>query len=294
MKYANLHLHSVYSDGIFTPQELCALAKGKGYQAVALADHETVRGVPEMRAAAEAAGLGYIQAMETYGHGFGSREGAFHVVAMDFDPEEKAMKAYLDRCEELALDLTVRRLEYCLQNGIIRDITWNDVAQRFPDVGWYCNEQVFKVLQEKQGVDDREYWKFVNAFNGAPVKKRGSTSLALDELFALIRGAGGIPILAHPHQQTQYLPEMKAMGLGGVEADHPGMDDFDKAQAWKFAEENGIYRSGGTDHTGVMGNSMKRGAGIVLNYNVITPYDADVENGATQEEYERLRARSLG
>ena len=44
MKYANLHLHSVYSDGIFTPQELCALAKGKGYQAVALADHETVRG----------------------------------------------------------------------------------------------------------------------------------------------------------------------------------------------------------------------------------------------------------
>ena len=43
-----------------------------------------------------------------------------------------------------------------------------------------------------------------------------------------------------------------------------------------------------------MGNSMKRGAGIVLNYNVITPYDADVENGATQEEYERLRARSLG
>ena len=40
MKYANLHMHSVYSDGIYTPEELCALAKGKGYKAVALSDHD--------------------------------------------------------------------------------------------------------------------------------------------------------------------------------------------------------------------------------------------------------------
>ena len=54
MKYANLHMHSIYSDGIYTPEELCALAKGKGFRAVALTDHETVLGVEKMRTAAAA------------------------------------------------------------------------------------------------------------------------------------------------------------------------------------------------------------------------------------------------
>lgn len=292
MKYADLHLHSVYSDGIYTPKELCAIAKGRGFKAVALTDHETVRGVEGMRAAAAAEGLGFLQGMETYGHGFGSREGAFHVVAMDFDPQERAIKAFIERCEELALDLTVRRMEYCLENGIFSGITWQDVEERFPDVGWYCNEQVFKVLQEKQGVDDREYWKFIRAFNGAPVKKRGSTSLPMDELIALIRGAGGVAILAHPHGQTQHLPELVQMGLGGVEVDHPDMDEYDKTEAGRLADELGLYRSGGTDHTGLMGNNMKRGD--EPDRKSVTPYTDDVENGATKEEFEALLARSLG
>ena len=292
MKYANLHMHSVYSDGIYTPEELCALAKGKGYKAVALSDHETVRGVDRMRAAAAAQGLGFIQAMETYGHGFGQREGAFHVVAMDFDPLHPQMKAYIDRCEELALDLTVRRLEHCLKEGHIRDIAWRDVEERFPEVKWYCNEHVFKLMQERQGVSDRDYWKFIRFFNGAPVKKAGSTSLELPELFALIKAAGGVAILAHPHAQTQYIPEMVKMGLGGVETDHPDMDEHDKAEARRIAQELGLYRSGGTDHTGLLGNNMSRGD--IPGGSEITPYDADVENGADQDEFMELLSRSRG
>jgi len=292
MKYANLHLHSVFSDGIYTPEELCALAKKKGYKAVALSDHETVRGVPRMREAAKANGLGFVQAMELYGHAFGLREGAFHVVAMDFDPEYPAMRAFIDHCEELALDLTMRRLEYCKQNGLIADIEWNEVRDRFPDVGWYCNEQVFRVLQEKHGVGDKEYWQFIRHFNRCPVQKAGSTSLPMEELFGLIRAAGGIAILAHPHGQTQYLTELVKMGLGGVEVDHPDMDEYDKRQARQFALENGIYRSGGTDHTGLMGNNMLRGD--EPNNKNVTPYDADVENGIEQEEFEAILQRKFG
>lgn len=54
MKYANLHLHSMYSDGVCTPEELCALAVKKGYGAVALTDHETTRGLKRMGEAAAA------------------------------------------------------------------------------------------------------------------------------------------------------------------------------------------------------------------------------------------------
>ncbi len=43
-KYANLHLHSIYSDGIATPEELCQIVKEMGYRALALTDHETIAG----------------------------------------------------------------------------------------------------------------------------------------------------------------------------------------------------------------------------------------------------------
>ena len=52
MKYANLHLHSVHSDGVYTPRELCEIAKKMGYGGIALTDHDTVSGCAAMKKAA--------------------------------------------------------------------------------------------------------------------------------------------------------------------------------------------------------------------------------------------------
>ena len=46
----------------------------------------------------------------------------------------------------------------------------------------------------------------------------------------------------------------------------------------------------GTDHTGILGNSMKRGSGAVLTSIPLVPYDADVSNGATREAFEEIKA----
>ena len=293
MKYANLHLHSLYSDGIYTPHELCELAIQKGYRAVALTDHETTRGVEKMREAAAAFGLGFLSGIETTAHGLGVRTGGFHIVGLDIDPEHSRMRAYTEWTEKNITELSIKRFDYCLKEGYIRDITWNDVTDRFPDVGWYCNEQVFKLLQERQGVPDTDYWTFVNHFNGAPVKGM-SNSKPAEEVIDIIRAAGGIAVLAHPHEQTQYLPQLAAMGLGGVEVDHPDLTEYDSAEAIRLADELGLYQSGGTDHTGVLGNSMKRGGGIVLKYMPLIPFDTDVSNGADQEAFEAIQNRVKG
>lgn len=291
MKFANLHLHSIYSDGIYTPQELCRLAAQKGYRAVALTDHETTRGAAKMREAAAACGLECLNGIEITAHGLGVRTGGFHIVGLGIDPDHPRMRAYTDWAEKNITELSIRRLEHCLKEGSIRDITWSDVAERFPDVGWYCNEQVFKLLQERQGLPDTEYWNFVNHFNGAPVKGT-SNSLPAEEAIDVIRAAGGVAVLAHPHNQTQYLPELAAMGLGGVETDHPDLTEFDSAEAVRFARELDLYRSGGTDHTGLLGNSMKRGSGAVLKSIPLVPFDTDVSNGATREAFEEIKART--
>ena len=293
MTYANLHMHSIYSDGIYTPYELCELAVRKGWRAVALTDHETTRGVENMRAAAETFGLQFLRGIEVTAHGLGVRAGGFHIVGLDFDPDHPRMRAYTEWAEQNITDLSVKRLDYCLKEGLIKDITWRDVEERFPDVGWYCNEQVFKLLQERQGLDDREYWAFVNHFNGAPVKGT-SNSRPAEEMIDIIRAAGGVAILAHPHEQTQYLPELARMGLGGVEVDHPDLTPEDSAQAIRLAEKLGLYQSGGTDHTGILGNNMKRGNGMVLKHAPLIPFDTDVSCGISQEAFQKLQNRVNG
>lgn len=291
MKYANLHMHSIYSDGIYTPLELCQLAAQKGYQAVALTDHETTRGLAKMHEAAAAYGLECLNGIEITAHGLGVRAGGFHIVGLDFDHAHPRMRAYTEWTEQNITELSIRRLEHCLKEGSIHGITWKDVEERFPDVGWYCNEQVFKLLQERQGLADTEYWTFVNHFNGAPVKGV-SNSLPAEEAIDVIRASGGVAVLAHPHLQTQYLPDLRAMGLGGVEVDHPDLTEEDSAKANRLAQELGLYCSGGTDHTGLLGNSMKRGNGAVLTNIPLVPYDADVSNGATREAFEAIKARA--
>ena len=59
-QYANLHLHSTHSDGVYTPAELVRIAKDEGYRALALTDHDTTSGNADMRLECEKAGLDFI------------------------------------------------------------------------------------------------------------------------------------------------------------------------------------------------------------------------------------------
>ena len=55
--YANLHLHSTHSDGVYTPTELAQLCYEEGYKAAALTDHDAVSGNKEFMEACKALGL---------------------------------------------------------------------------------------------------------------------------------------------------------------------------------------------------------------------------------------------
>ena len=293
MSYANLHLHSFFSDGVFTPQQLCTLAKQKGYGAIAVSDHETARGVEFMRSAAKELGLEFISGMETYALDFGEE---FHILAYDFDPDEPNLRAYTNEMEESAAALTKARFDACKKSGLIRQISWQQVLDRFPQTGWLCNEQVFDTMKAFGEATEADYWSFFPQFQqAASAPRRVFDSKAI---ISMIRGAGGVAVLAHPHRQTQYLADLLKNGLNGVEASHPDIDEADEKAAREFAREHRLYTTGGTDHTGLLGTLPSRGdepgrlspAGS----GALTDYTADVFNGASREEFDALRSRIYG
>ena len=64
MKRADLHVHSLYSDGKYTPDEVCRRAKEAGVEVISITDHDTMNGLKEKREAAKKYGLESIDGWE--------------------------------------------------------------------------------------------------------------------------------------------------------------------------------------------------------------------------------------
>ena len=279
MKYANLHLHSIFSDGQMTPQQLVLIGKSMDYRALALTDHCTDGGVSDFFKAARLEGIDAISGVEFDGPAFGVN---FHIVALDFDRDEKNIRAFIKRLCEERTEYTRKGFELALEKGILHDISWNDILDASFEDHWICPDFVINVMKQKKVMErfggDVDY----RAFCRTPeVKQFSPTRPAAEEIIKTIRGAGGIAVLAHPNMQVQYVGKLVDMGLNGIEISHPHLYEGNSKLALRAAEAYNLYRSGGTDHTGVMSGCDRRNAVPAL-------------NGITEEEYMIIKERRLG
>ena len=279
MKYANLHLHSTYSDAGFTPWQLVVIGKALGYHALALTDHETDGGVKEFFKATRTEGIQSISGSEFYGDGFG---GKFHIVGLDYDMDNPAIRAFIKKqCDERT-ECTRKCVQRGIDLGFIQGITWDDVMQDLGENTWVCIEQLFSTLRRKRVMDLCGGPDAVrqNCFKGE-AKAFFPSHPSAEEVIKLIRGAGGVAILAHPYKQTQYVEKLVEVGLNGIEISHPDLYENTAALALEAAETFKLYKSGGTDHTGPM--SCCDGIYAIPAY-----------QGITEEEYTILTERRLG
>lgn len=298
MKYANLHLHSVYSDGVLTPDELCRRAKEMGYGALSLTDHYTALGWEAMERAAALHGLEYLPGIECCG-AYGGKN--HHIVGYGLDITEPAFARYLQENEESAYCSTKAKFDAMTAAGRLEGLTWQEVLDDAPARCWFCNEQIFASLVKRRGWKQEEYYpRFIPLFRGAETGVRNTATVrTAEEMISLIRNAGGVASLAHPHGSTRFLPELFAMGLNCVEYDHPDIDGYDSAEARKFAKEHRIYLAGGTDHTGpqLADFPLQRTSvaeAPACGKGILTPMSVDVRCGATKEEFDALKNRIYG
>ena len=282
--YANLHTHSIHSDGKYSPRELVTIAKAEGYGALAVTDHDTVTANPEVAEYCRELGMEYI-----FGAEFTS--GPFHIVALDFDPEYPEMKDYLAKMVRRQQHETRTVLERAQEKGNLTGITWEDVVEHNRGISWLCNEHVFQTLKSKGLMCDRDYYDFyVTHFYR---QRREVTPLhdflAPKDMIRLIRDAGGIPILAHPHEQLDRVEELASYGLMGIEVYHPDMKPQEQRQALEIAYAKGLFISGGTDHSGLCG-------GIYSSFDnpeESTYYLEPQSHGTLEEHFRELQNRKL-
>ena len=291
MKYANLHLHSHFSDGVHSPAELCRRAKETGYRALAITDHENTASWKELPELARAAGLDYILGFEAYARGLGT---SFHITCYDFDRDDKDVVRYFNTLNEIAYLKTKAKFDALSASGYLGSITWQDVLDDSAPDCWLCNENIFASMIKRLGKTQKDYWDYSREFHSHKIKPElPFIDLSAEKLIPMIKKAGGFCVVAHPHGQAKYLPALYDLGLAGAEYDHPDIYPEDIQGVLDFAKEHKFYLSGGSDHTGYLGNEpFIRGdypgprSGI--------PYDSYVYNGVTEEEFYLMKNRIYG
>lgn len=288
--YANLHTHSTHSDGQYSPSQLARVAYDEGYKAIAITDHDTITAYPELKAACEKIGMECI-----FGTEFTTLSDelnrAFHLTAFHFDPEEPRIKEYLRQLSFNETNQTKILFERGLREGLITGITWEEVLEYNKTITWLCNNHVFEAMKAKGLKTDEQYLDFYRSVYGSRRKEvpKVYPLKQAKELISLIREAGGIVFIAHPHEQFAYLDTLTAWGIQGLEVWHPGLNEAEKQEALRIAKEKKLFISGGSDHHGLCGGLYK----AVDNPETSQYYLPPCSQGTTKAFFDEIKTTTL-
>lgn len=307
--YANLHLHSTHSDGVYTPTELAQIAFDEGYKAAALTDHDAVSGNAEFMAACKALGMESLFGIEfsakteLFKNQKNGKPGFFHLTAFDFDPEYPAMKEYLYQMSMRETDQTKILFHRGIEIGYIKGITWEEVLEYNKGITWLCNDHVFRAMKAKGLVADLDYNEFFETCFG---KHRAGIVPLYDfkydyEIIQLVHEAGGIVCLAHLTEQLAKLPDIEEtgfapyvdklveMGLDGIEVWHNLLNEEQRKEAYQIGLERGLYISGGSDHSGLCGGQYAFFEDPTQSRFWLEP----LSTGTTKEHFEEMRDKKI-
>jgi predicted metal-dependent phosphoesterase TrpH len=248
----DLHTHSSVSDGTEPPAEVVARARAAGLDVVALTDHDTAAGWPEASEAADRLGVELVPGIEV-----SSRQGgaSVHLLAYWPDPRHPALAAQLERIL-LARDGRLPRMLARLREAGV-DLDEAQVRAVAGDAEALGRPHVADAMVAAGIVADRgeafDSW----LAEGRPGYVSKQNELSTASTIALVRDAGGVPVLAHPWGRASrgaltepVLAELTAAGLAGLEVDHQDHDPPTRDALRGIAADLGLVVTGSSDYHG--------------------------------------------
>lgn len=243
---ADLHLHTNFSDGTFTPEELTAEAKRHGLRAIALTDHDTMEGCARMTTACREGGIEFIPATELTAEQEGIE---LHLLGYFLDAENETLKEQLTKFQEVR------------QNRI------HEITDRLQHLGVQLKaESVFRLancrapgrphvaramVQEGYvGSLDEAFERFLKKGKPAWAPK---FKMSAPEAIELIHQAGGLAVLAHPglSRADETIEGLIRSGLDGLECFHTKHSTYVTEHYLELAEQHDLAVTGGSDCHGM-------------------------------------------
>lgn len=243
---ADLHIHTHFSDGTSSPQEVIEQAHANGLRCIAITDHDTIDGIGPATEEAEKYGIEVISGIELSSE-INNKD--VHMLGYLFDYQNKEFADRIKYMQGVRVDRMKEMIEKLKPLGIdnialeeVCALAQSDsvgrphLAAKLMEKGWVSS---IKMAFNKYLADDAP--GFVPKFKQTP-----------HEAIALIQKAGGIAVLAHPMltKVDELIPGFVEAGLGGIEAYYPNTTDTVMNFYEGLAKKHGLVVTGGSDAHG--------------------------------------------
>ena len=273
MNYLDLHLHSTFSDGTHTPQELIKMAEKLGLKCISITDHDTVSHISPALAASKNSTVEVIPGVEVSAD---FSPGTMHILGYGVDYTNNILQNML---------LAYRAGREIRNPQIIKKLQENGCKITYEEIRSVANGEtigrphIARVMVEK-GFVSNIYEAFDLYLKKGALAYVDRVRFSSYEIINAIHNANGLAFIAHPKQLLcnnttelyEIVTRLVAEGIDGIEVFHSSHKKKDIKIYQKIAENHNLLISGGSDFHG--GNKTfpvfgSVGEGVCLGYDIV-------------------------
>ena len=255
-KIIDMHMHTTYSDGELSPEELIKLAIERNIGVMAITDHDTLEGIKTVNREDEYiknSGIKIVNGIELSAK---VDKGRMHILGYDIDLDNYDLNKKMKELKSNSLNSVLSIMEQIKRDynivfsydDIVELVTANHNLGR-PDLAKLCIKYGYA-----SSVQDAFDKYLIDAHNKT---RQSSEGIKYQECIELILNSGGTPVLAHPKslelEKDEFIKLLESMidcGLEGIEVYHSSHSYEEMDYYLKVAEEYKLLVSGGSDYHG--------------------------------------------
>jgi 3',5'-nucleoside bisphosphate phosphatase len=237
---ADLHTHTTFSDGTYTPADLIERAATARLKAIAITDHDSIAGVEPARAAASGE-LEVIAGVE---------------ITAEFRGSELHLLGYFVRTDDAPLAAALTELRAARRERLV------EMARRLKPLGASVDEDVAAIGEHvsvgrrhlahilmTRGYSHTRHHAFTRWLADPAVVAVPKRRIAVADVIGLVRQAGGVTSWAHPPANADLatMSELRDLGLQAVECVYPWPTGAHGRRLRAMAESLGLATTGGSD-----------------------------------------------
>ena len=244
--FADLHLHTHFSDGTFSPEEVVARGHKAGFAALALTDHDTVEGCARMAAACAAAGIEFITGTELTAEQDGNE---LHLLGYFVDLQNAKLLSEIGRFQTVRQNRIREMVAHLnrLHIPLAADAVFALANCKSPGRPHVARALVNAGLCASL---DEAFERFLKKNRPAWVPKM---KMSAPEAIELIHQAGGLAVMAHPglNRTDEVIPNLADAGLDGIECFHTKHSRSTTDHYCHMAQHFKLLITGGSDCHGM-------------------------------------------
>lgn len=246
---SDLHIHTLYSDGVFSPEKIVDTAIDVGLQAIALTDHDNVLSYQVakdyLKKENKEDKIEIIQGIEVNTL-YNNYE--IHILGYFMDVNNSDFQNLLKIQQQARVKQTKEIISLLSKKEGIK-IKFDDIKKQVAEGGSIGRPHIAKAITNAGGTSSviEAYAKYIHEDSPVYVQRKTVTP---QDAVEIIYDAGGVPVIAHPHDidiAESLIKELMQYGLRGIEAYHRKHSPACVEYFSSMAEELGLIVTGGSD-----------------------------------------------